>query len=93
MSLEQALIYAIGAVTTALCWLFKDLWRRSRECEKWRNEKEPQLREMSERLGVLSGVTRLVQDCQTPSCAFAGKLSETYSLKKKKPHEPDSITL
>lgn len=87
MSVESAAISALSAVVAGLCFLFKLLWRRSEECEKWRAEKEPIINELMERLGVLSGVARLVQECQTPSCTFAGKLSETYSLKKKKTHE------
>lgn len=82
MTLENAAIAALSAVVTALCYLFKLLWDRSLQCEQWRKEKEPLLQEMAEKLGLLTGVARLVQDCKTSGCMFAGKIVETFSLRK-----------
>lgn len=83
MTLESAAIAALGAVTTALCFLFRLLWERSRECEKWRQEKEPIIKQMAEQLGILSGITRMVNACQVEGCPYAGNLTaETISLKK-----------
>lgn len=80
MTLENAAIAALSAVVTALCYLFKLLWGRSQQCEQWRKDKEPLLQEMAEKLGFLTGVARLVQDCKTSGCVFAGRMSETLSL-------------
>ena len=83
MTLESAAIAALGAVTTALCFLFRLLWERSRECEKWRQEKEAIIKQMAEQLGILSGITRMVNACQVEGCPYAGNLTaETISLKK-----------
>lgn len=83
MTLESAAIAALGAVTTALCFLFRLLWERSRECEKWRQEKEPIIKQMAEQLGIHSGITRMVNACRVEGCPYAGNLAaETLSLKK-----------
>lgn len=83
MTLESAAITALGAVTTALCFLFRLLWERSRECEKWRQEKEPIIKQMAEQLGIHSGITRMVNACRVEGCPYAGNLTaETISLKK-----------
>ena len=82
MTLENAAIAALSAVVTALCYLFKLLWDRSQQCEQWRKDKEPLLQEMAEKLGLLTGIARLVQDCKTSGCVFAGRMSETLSLRK-----------
>lgn len=89
MTLESAAIAALGAVTTALCFLFRLLWERSRECEKWRQEKEPIIKKMAEQLGIHSGITRMVNTCRVEGCPYAGNLtSETLSLKKEPPSTP-----
>lgn len=82
MPLETAAIAALGAVTTALCFLFRLLWNRSQECEQWRKEKEPLIARMAKELGLHTGVSRLVNDCKTPNCPFAGTMVENLSLKK-----------
>ena len=82
MTLEAALITALSAVVGALCFFFKLLWDRSLQCEQWRKDKEPILQEMAEKLGFLTGVARLVQDCKTSGCVFAGRMSETLILRK-----------
>lgn len=82
MTLEAALITALSAVVGALCFFFKLLWDRSLQCEQWRKDKEPLLQEMAEKLGLLTGVARLVQDCKTSGCMFAGKIAETFSLRE-----------
>lgn len=85
MTLENAAIAALSAVVGGLCFLFKLLWDRSQQCEEWRREKEPIIQEMAEKLGLLTGIARLVQECKTQGCVFAGRISETMSLRKAKP--------
>lgn len=89
MTLESAAIAALGAVTTALCFLFRLLWERSRECEKWRQEKEPIIKKMAEQLGIHLGITHMVNACRVEGCPYAGNLTaETLSLKKEPPSTP-----
>ncbi len=83
MTLETAAIAALGAVTTALCFLFRLLWERSRECEKWRQEKEPIIKQMAEQLGIHLSITRMVNACRVEGCPYAGNLTaETLALEK-----------
>lgn len=82
MTLETAILAAIASVTSALCFLFGLLWKRSQECEKWRSEKEPLIEQMAQQLGIHTGITRMVNTCNVEDCPYAGKLSpETFSLK------------
>lgn len=82
MSLESAAISALSTVVLGLCFLFKLLWQRSEACEKWRNDKEPLLREMAEKLGALNGAMALFRKCKTPNCMFTGMNGETFSIKQ-----------
>lgn len=82
MTLEAAAIAALGAVTTALCFMFQLLWKRSQDCESWRNEKEPLIEQMAQQLGIHTGITRMVNSCQIKGCPYAGTLNpETFSVK------------
>ena len=83
MSPEQLLLTAVTAVTGGLCFLFKLVWTRSEECEKWRAEKEPIISEMAQKLGLAEGVATFVNACATRGCPFKGKLDSSFSLEKK----------
>lgn len=86
MTLETAAIAALGGVVTALCFLFKLLWRRSQECEEWRKEKEPLIKQMAQELGIHTGITRMVNACHVKGCPYTGTLTpETLSLRLEKP--------
>jgi hypothetical protein len=87
MTLEQIFLSAIGAVTTALCFLFNIIRLRSEACEKWRAEKEPIIAEMAKQLGIAEGVATFVNACKTKGCPFAGKLDTSVSLSPKPPKE------
>lgn len=81
MTLEQALLSGITAVTGALCVAFKIIWDRSVSCEAWRNEKEPLITKMAEKMGLAQGTLAIIDECPTPGCPYAGKLNQgTYSL-------------
>lgn len=85
MTLETAAIAALGAVTTALCFMFQLLWKRSQECENWRNEKEPLIEQMAQQLGIHSSIARMVNSCHVKGCPYAGTLiPETLSLRLEK---------
>ena len=82
MTLEQALLSGIGAVTSALCIFAKIIWDRSVSCEQWRNEKEPLITKMAEKMGLAQGTLAIIDECPTPGCPYAGKLNSgsTFSL-------------
>lgn len=82
MTLENACLSALAAVVSALCYLFGLLWKRSQQCETWRAEKEPLIREMSEKLGALNSAMSFFRQCKTPQCMFTGMDGETFSIKK-----------
>ena len=93
MDIEQALISGIGAVTAALCVLFKIIWDRSVACEQWRSEKEPLITRMAEKMGLAQGTLAIIDECPTPGCPYAGKLNSgsTFSLSEEeraKLHNP-----
>lgn len=91
MTFEQALLLAISAVVTALCFLFNILRLRSEECEKWRAEKEPIIREMANKLGVAEATTNIVNACKVEGCPFSGKLNTSYSLKPNEKHAHEKL--
>lgn len=85
MTLETAAIAALSAVTGALCFMFKLLWKRSQDCEEWREEKEPLINQMAQELGIHSSITRMVNTCHVKGCPYAGTLTgtltaETFSI-------------
>ena len=95
MTPESAAFAALSAVTGALCFLFQLLWKRSQDCEKWREEKEPLINQMAQELGIHSGITRMVNTCHIKGCPYAGTLTaETFSIQRstatKKDHHVQS---
>ena len=82
MTLEQALLSGIGAVTSALCVAFKIIWDRSVACERWREENQPLITRMAEKMGLAKGTLAIIDECPTPGCPYAGKLNSgsTFSL-------------
>jgi len=83
MTFEQATLLAISGVTTALCFLFNIIRLRSEACEKWREEKEPIITAMAQKLGIAEARANIVNACHIKECPFAGKLDTSYSLNPK----------
>lgn len=81
MTPEQLLLAGLSAVTGGLCFLFRIIWDRSKQCEQWRAEKEPIITEMAERIGLAQGAAKLINACKVDGCPFSGKLDTSYSLK------------
>ena len=81
MSFEQGLILALGAVTSALVFLYQDLRKRSQTCEEWRNLQEPVIRDLSQKVGALNAAMSMFRKCKTPNCMFIGIDGETFSIK------------
>ena len=90
MTLEQAVLSALSAVVAALIYQTRRLDTRSAECEKWREVKGPEIANMKQTIGQLSTVAMIANSCKVEGCALAGKLSETFSLKKKSSNEQSS---
>lgn len=98
MTLEQALLAALGSVVSALCWIYKDnrnkdaaeieeLKKRSKDCESWRDQMQPIIQNMVERLGFASGIAQVINKCHVKGCPHAGNIDSTFSMQKPKPHE------
>ncbi len=84
MTLEQAALAALGSVTAGLCVLAKILLARSEACERWRNEMQPIIQGMAERLGFASGTAQMVNNCPVKGCPYAGNIDGTFSMQKPK---------
>ena len=82
VTLESAALTAVSILSSFSLAMLKILWDRSNKCEQWRDEKEPVIQDLSQKVGVLSVVAGLVHGCKTKDCQFSGKL-ETFSVKKK----------
>lgn len=87
MTLEQAILAALSAVVAALLYQTRRLDARSAECEEWRKVKGPEIADMKQTIGQLSTVAMIANSCKIEGCALAGKLAETFSLKKKQKPE------
>lgn len=89
MSFEQGLLAALGAVTSALIYLYQDIRKRSQICEEWRNKQEPIIRDLSAKVGALNSAMSFVRQCKTNGCIFTGMDGETFSIKRiQHPEEP-----
>lgn len=73
MTIEQILIGGIGAVTTALVFLFNLLWQRSEECEKDRRALRDEIEEVKAAAGVSTGTLKAFEKCPEKSCPFKVK--------------------
>jgi len=84
MSPEQLLLSALSVVSGCLCFLFRIIWERSKECERWRAEKEPLIIAMAKSLGMAQSTAEMINACHIKNCPHAGKLDPTYSVENNK---------
>lgn len=70
MTLEQALIAAIGSVTTALVWVAKLLWGKSEQCERDRHELRKEINRMKGDHGIAVGTLKAYEKCPAEACPF-----------------------
>lgn len=70
MTLEQALIAAIGSVTTALVWVAKLLWAKSEQCERDRHELRKEINRMKGDHGIAVGTLKAYEKCPAQPCPF-----------------------
>ncbi len=84
MTPEQLLLAGLTTVSSCLCFLFKIIWERSKQCEAWRDAKEPLITKMAQALGIAEGTAGMVNRCDVPLCPFRGKLETSFSAEEPK---------
>jgi len=70
MTLEQALLAALGAVVSALVWVAKILWKRSEACETDRRELRKDIEKFIGENGEAKGALSLYKRCRQEECPF-----------------------
>lgn len=70
MTLENALLTAISAVTGALCFLAKVLWQRSEQCEADRKELRNEIEKVKTQAGENHGMLLAYKMCPGKPCPF-----------------------
>lgn len=63
MTLENALITAIGSVTSCLVVVVKLLWKKSEECEKDRRSLRSEIEQLKADHGIASGKLQAFESC------------------------------
>lgn len=70
MSIESALLSALSIVTSALCFFFKLLWKKSEECEKDRRELREEIEGVKESASERKGMLYAFEKCPSDACPF-----------------------
>lgn len=63
MSLETALLTAIGSVTSCLVVVVKLLWRKSEECESDRKQLRKEIEKLKQENGMSAGKIKAFESC------------------------------
>lgn len=71
MTVEQMLLAAVSALTSALLFVVKILWKRSEQCETDRRELRQAVEDVKTENGRLSGFLEAVGLCDKKDCRFA----------------------
>lgn len=74
MTLEQALICGIGALSTALTWAVTKLWAKSEECEADRRALRHAIEDLRAEHGLAKGMLESYKNCPLAECPFSPKL-------------------
>lgn len=70
MTMEQALLSAIGSVTTALVFVCRLLWQKSEQCEQDRIDLRKKVEQLEGQYGAAKGELVAYQKCPQHSCPF-----------------------
>src|SRR5262249_30751199 len=70
MTVEQALLTGISAVTSALLFVVRILWHRSEECESDRRDLLQEIEDVKTHNGELRGYLEAVGSCDKKDCSF-----------------------
>jgi hypothetical protein len=71
MNVEQILLTGISAVTSALLFVVKILWRRSEDCEVDRRDLRQEIEDVKTHNGELRGYLEAVGACNKKDCVFS----------------------
>ena len=71
MTLEQALLAALSATSSALVWAVTKLWAKSEECESDRRAMRREIEELKSDHGRAEGRLEAFKACPSGSCPFA----------------------
>jgi hypothetical protein len=71
MNVEQILLTGISAVTSALLFVVKILWRRSEDCEVDRRDLRQEIEDVKTHNGELRGYLEAVGACNKQDCVFS----------------------
>jgi hypothetical protein len=86
MNVEQILLTGISAVTSALLFVVRILWRRSEECESDRRDLRQEIEDVKTHNGELRGYLDAVGACDKKDCVFARRPKPAARLIK--PDQP-----
>lgn len=70
MTLENALLTALTAVTSALVYVARLMWVKQERCEADRYELREEIEEMKALHGEATGTLNAVKRCPVPGCMF-----------------------
>lgn len=70
MTLENALLTAVSALTGALCFVAKVLWQRSEQCEADRAELRSEIESVKTQAGENHGMLMAYRMCPGKPCPF-----------------------
>lgn len=74
MTLESALIAAVGSVTGALVFVARILWTRSEYCEEDRRVLRGEIEKLKAEHGVATGQLGIIRRCPEQTCPFRDPL-------------------
>lgn len=80
MDLQNALILAIGSVTTALVFVCKLLWSRSQIAEADNSTMRIQLNKLEGSLGRAEGRLLAYENCSSNACPFRRPVAATQPI-------------
>jgi cell division protein FtsL len=73
MTLENALLAALSAVTSGLVYVARLLWVKQEQCEKDRYSLREEIEELKLEHGVATGRLSLMQRCPMKNCPYISK--------------------
>ena len=72
MTLEQALIAALTAVVSALCFVCKILWSEMKDCKADRSWLRRRVEVLEGEGGIAKGKVEIYERCHQRECPFRG---------------------
>jgi len=79
MTPENMLLTALSAVTSALVFVARILWRRSETCEQDRRALYDAMLQIKQELGKTQGALNAIQSCHIADCPHRNVLIHTQT--------------